>query len=505
MCGETIHLIGMGCTTMQVTKNKDISTKYTTLEQQTKSANLWEFVPRYNANYLLFVFMLDIISIIFALLLVNFAVQLNSTIIILQLDLITFSTILVVWTTSFVALSVYDIDRSLGFWNEIKQVVIASILSVLVVMGIFYLFEIAQSRSTLLAEFSIAAIVSIIWRLMFRIKQVVSAAKKMLTHQHILIVGTGDLGQQIAELIERSPGMQQVVGFVSNSKKATSSLPVVGSFDDDISEIVKKESVDEVVIALPNKDYDKLSSIVIALRKLSIPVHVVPSYLNLALYTPTVRHLGDLSLINLQSSAMTSRQRLFKRVFDIMVSGFAIFLTLPVMIAVAIAIKLDSQGPVLFKQVRVGENGKPFKMFKFRSMVVNAEALQKKVNQVDENGNVIHKSRNDPRVTRMGRIVRKTSLDELPQLFNVFFGDMSLVGPRPELAWIVENYQPWQHQRFDVPQGITGWWQVNGRSDKPCHLNTDQDIYYVKNYSFWLDVKILLMTVPALLKGKGAF
>jgi len=160
---------------------------------------------------------------------------------------------------------------------------------------------------------------------------------------------------------------------------------------------------------------------------------------------------------------------------------------------------------VFFRQLRVGENGRMFKMYKFRSMVVNAEALQAKVNQKDENGNIIHKTRNDPRVTRIGRILRKTSLDELPQFINVIKGEMSLVGPRPELPWLVEKYEPWQRQRFAVPQGITGWWQVNGRSDKPCHLNTDQDLYYIENYSFWLDIRILIKTVPALLKGKGAF
>lgn len=491
---------------MQIRKTKEISTEYTQLGQQPNSANLWDFVPKYNTNHLIFLFMLDMVSIIFALLLVNLAVGYGSITIQSSLTWVTFTTTLVVWVSSFVALSVYDIERSIRFRDEIKQVLVASILSALVVMGVFYLLEVVQPRPTLLAEFGVAAVISIIWRLMFRTKQLVSAAKKVLTPQRVLIVGTDKLGQQIAELIENAPGMKQVVGFISdNGKNVKLSQPIFGSLNHDISEIVKKESIDEVVIALPNRDYDKQSSIVMSLRKLSIPVHVVPSYLNLALYTPTVRHLGDLSLINLQSSAMSSRQRLFKRLFDISVSGFAILLTLPVMLAVAIAIKLDSPGPILFKQVRIGENGKPFKMFKFRSMVVNAEALQKSVNQVDANGNVIHKTRNDPRVTRIGRIIRKTSVDELPQLLNVLFGDMSLVGPRPELAWIVENYQPWQHQRFDVPQGITGWWQVNGRSDKPCHLNTDQDIFYVKNYSFWLDIKILLMTVPALLKGKGAF
>jgi exopolysaccharide biosynthesis polyprenyl glycosylphosphotransferase len=205
------------------------------------------------------------------------------------------------------------------------------------------------------------------------------------------------------------------------------------------------------------------------------------------------------------TSGMTRTERLAKRAFDIAVSGTVLLMVLPVFLIIGTIIKVTAPGPVFFKQDRVGEGGKIFKMYKFRSMVVNAEALQHLVNKTDDKGHVIHKSRNDPRVTKIGRILRKTSLDELPQLINVLLGDMSLVGPRPELPWLVAQYEGWQYERFAVPQGITGWWQINGRSDKPCHLNTDQDVYYIRNYSFWLDIKILLMTVPALLKGKGAF
>ena len=200
---------------------------------------------------------------------------------------------------------------------------------------------------------------------------------------------------------------------------------------------------------------------------------------------------------------MTARQRWVKRAFDFVVSLIVLVMILPVLGLVALAIKLDDpEGPVFFKQERVGEGGKLFKMYKFRSMVVNAEALATAVSQVDAAGNVIHKVRNDPRVTRIGRLIRKTSLDELPQFINVIKGEMSLVGPRPELPRIVDTYESWQHERFHAPQGITGWWQVTGRSDKPCHLNTDQDLYYIRNYSILLDIKIMLMTIPALLKGQ---
>jgi exopolysaccharide biosynthesis polyprenyl glycosylphosphotransferase len=220
---------------------------------------------------------------------------------------------------------------------------------------------------------------------------------------------------------------------------------------------------------------------------------------------PALVMLSSVKQSVLPQPSLTRQQRLNKRAFDIAVSGLALIALLPVMALIALAIKLTSPGPVLFKQDRVGENGKIFKIYKFRSMVVNAEKLQHLVNETNAEGQTLHKRRNDPRVTGIGKIIRKTSLDELPQFINVLFGDMSLVGPRPELPWLVAEYEAWQHSRFDVPQGITGWWQINGRSDKPCHLNTDQDVYYIENYSFMLDLVILVKTVPALLKGKGAF
>jgi lipopolysaccharide/colanic/teichoic acid biosynthesis glycosyltransferase len=203
--------------------------------------------------------------------------------------------------------------------------------------------------------------------------------------------------------------------------------------------------------------------------------------------------------------SLSSCERRIKRVGDLLLGTALFIVSLPLWALIAVAIRLDSPGPILLKQQRVGQNGKLFWMCKFRSMIKGAEEHQHDLIRYTEDGRLLFKYSDDPRVTRVGRILRRTSLDELPQLLNVFRGEMSLVGPRPELPWIVERYEPWQWERFAVPQGLTGWWQVNGRSQKPMHLHTDEDLYYIHNYSLLLDLRILLRTIGVVITGRGAF
>jgi exopolysaccharide biosynthesis polyprenyl glycosylphosphotransferase len=390
--------------------------------------------------------------------------------------------------------------------EESKRVVGAVTFSMLVLMGILYLSYVTLPRTLITSLFGLNIVLLIGWRVLFHLYEVVMLSRRRHAMQRVLIIGANDTGKQVAEVIKHSPWARlEVFGYLDDERRgAFGDLPVVGQLDR-VRELVENNNIEEVVVALPHNAYDKINNIVMELQTLPVQVRVVPSYLSLALYRPTVNDLGGLPLINLRDPALTNSQRLVKRAFDLIAASAIMLTILPVMALIALAIKLDSPGPIFFKQVRVGENGRLFKMYKFRSMVVNAEQMQTQFNQTDIDGNTLHKFRNDPRVTRVGRILRKTSLDELPQFINVIRGEMSLVGPRPELPWLVDEYQSWQRQRFAVPQGITGWWQVNGRSDKPCHLNTDQDLYYIQNYSFFLDIKILLKTIPAIVRGKGAF
>lgn len=196
---------------------------------------------------------------------------------------------------------------------------------------------------------------------------------------------------------------------------------------------------------------------------------------------------------------------MFKRAFDVSLSLFALIFAVPIMLISAIMVYLEDGSPVIFRQKRVGKNGELFEIFKIRTMVKNAEQWQMQAGKRASDGNLLHKMKDDPRVTRVGRILRRFSLDELPQLFNVLAGSMSLVGPRPELPYLAEKYEPWQRQRFDVLPGITGWWQVNSRSDKPMQLHIEDDLYYIQNYSIWLDLRILVRTIWVVLSGKGAY
>ena len=326
------------------------------------------------------------------------------------------------------------------------------------------------------------------------------------TSRRLLIVGAGLVGRELADKIAQTVGHAvRLVGFLDDDpEKLSQDARVLGALAE-ARPIVKQQQVDDIVFAMPLRAYAKVSQLVEELHDLPVKVWVVPDYFQLALHKAEIADFGGIPMVDLRAPALNDYQRMTKRWFDLVACGLISLVALPLMGLLGLAIKLDDGGPVFFRQLRAGENGRPFEMLKFRSMVVDAEKLRHLVEKSDENGNLIHKSADDPRVTRVGRFLRRTSLDELPQFFNVLKGDMSLIGPRPEMPYLVEKYEPWQRTRFAVPQGITGWWQVNGRSDKPMHLHTEDDIYYVQNYSIWLDIYILIKTVWVVLRRNGAY
>jgi exopolysaccharide biosynthesis polyprenyl glycosylphosphotransferase len=408
------------------------------------------------------------------------------------------------WVSIFLLASVYDPKRIYKAVDELQSVSLASGFAALAFAGLLYLVDREVSRWLFVLFLLLNVGLLLGWRILARALLLV--IKLPPAPRNVLIVGAGGVGRQVAKMIQeyRWTGLQ-LVGYLDDDfRKHNNGLPVVGTLKQ-VRQVVAQRQIDDVVIALPRPAYDQVNRMVVELHDLPVQVRVVPDYFSLALHRATIEDFGGLPLINLRDPALNDVQRLIKRSFDLIVGGFLTILALPLMGMVALLIRLDTPGEVLFRQKRVGENGQLFTMYKFRSMIINAQNLQDQVSEWNEKGELFYKRPDDPRITRMGRLIRRTSLDELPQLFNVLKGDMSLVGPRPELPWLADQYKPWQRKRFAVPQGITGWWQVNGRADKPLHLHSEDDLYYVQNYSLWMDIYILVKTVWVVLRGKGAY
>jgi len=408
------------------------------------------------------------------------------------------------WVLVLLVVSAYDPRHTLHAADEFQRASFGVLLAALGFAGLLYLTVRQVSRWLFLTFVLLDFFLLLGWRAVARLAWRISKAPP--ARRPVLIIGAGEVGQRVAGMVrEYAWTGLQLVGYLDDDpNKRECGLPVLGSLDD-VARVVREYGVEDVVIALPRRAHERVNRLVATLHELPVRIWVVPDYFALALYRASAEEFAGIPMINLRAPALNDYQRLVKRLFDLVVGGILTILLLPVMGVVALAVKLDSPGPVLFRQPRVGENGRLFTMYKFRSMVANAEALQEQVNEVRSDGCIIHKKPDDPRVTRVGRLIRRYSLDELPQLFNVLKGEMSLVGPRPELPWLVERYEPWQRKRFAVPQGITGWWQVNGRSDKPMHLHTEDDLFYIQNYSLWLDILILWKTVWVVLRGRGAY
>jgi exopolysaccharide biosynthesis polyprenyl glycosylphosphotransferase len=414
------------------------------------------------------------------------------------------------WGIVFQFFSVYAPSRRTRAIDEVQQIIVAVLTSVVLLAGILYLSYREVSRLLFLYFAAIDLVALVFHRLLLRMFLSYAGGSTSATSR-VLIVGMGRVGQELArQLRERSWSGLDVVGCLDDDPeklgKTFEGVRVLGKIED-VENVVKANGVDEVIITLPAAAHSKIEKLVLKLLGAPVSVRIVPDMLDLAFSRASLEDFGGIPLIGLRDPAITGFQRLVKRTFDLVLSVTLLFLLWPLLLLIAIAIKATSPGgPIIFKQKRVGENGKFFMMYKFRTMVPNAEQMAlEKLQQGDREHFEWHKRPDDPRVTPLGRILRHTSLDELPQLFNVIKGEMSLVGPRPELPYIVAHYEPWQYKRFSVPPGITGWWQVNGRSERAMHLHTEDDLYYIQNYSPWLDLVILWRTIGAVIKGRGAY
>jgi len=329
-------------------------------------------------------------------------------------------------------------------------------------------------------------------------------------YRQILIVGWNVRAEKMVKKIQEAPDLGfRILGFIdgangSSSYEGLTGFKLIGNLGD-LERILREEVVDEVLVTLPFKSfYAEIESVIHVCEKIGVEVKIPIDLFNLNLAKGTISHYDEIPVINLYTSPRMNWQLITKRLIDMTVSSVLLFLLSPIFGAVTILIKTTSRGPIFFKQQRVGYNGRLFNCLKFRTMIENAESLKKDLLASNEMDGPVFKMKNDPRITTVGRILRKTSLDELPQLINVLMGDMSLVGPRPPVPSEVTQYELTDRRRLSMRPGITCIWQVSGRNSIPFEKWMELDRQYIDEWSLLLDFKILAKTIPTVLRGSGA-
>jgi exopolysaccharide biosynthesis polyprenyl glycosylphosphotransferase len=390
--------------------------------------------------------------------------------------------------------------------DEVGLIVSGTLVAIaILIVGVFYFRPYGYSRLVFIYA----------WVIITGLQLVVRVADRAIRdHQRrrgiglrrVIVVGGGDLGRRVVQSIIAQPEIGfQLIGIVDDqTDDDLGRIPWLGTTEK-MSSVIDEHEVDEVIIALPSPSQERVSEILRTCARQRVVFRVVPDLLQLSLDQLDVVQLSGIPLLSVRDSAMPTSQLVMKRVADVVTSALALVITSPLLALVAIVIKLESPGPVLIRQTRVGRDGKTFDFYKFRSMRQDADRQLVQLQAKNEASGPIFKIRNDPRRTRVGAIIRKLSIDELPQIYNVLRGDMSLVGPRPPFAWEVEKYQDWHHKRLSVAPGLTGLWQVSGRSDLPFDEMALLDLWYIDNWSMGLDLRILLRTIPAVISGRGAY
>lgn len=402
-------------------------------------------------------------------------------------------------------IALYSPKRKKRFADEFIKIVQVHAISIFVLLSLmFFVKEINISRSYL-AIYMVSLVMFILfYRYILKVSLKV-IREKGYNRQFVLIVGAGSLGKRFYQNLKQYPEMgYEVVGFLDDFQQWDSLeekryKPILGTVDD-LEKVLEEMLIDEVIMALPLDAHSKYPKIINLCEKAGVRTLIIPDFFDYLPARPYFDNFAGMPMINVRDIPLDlAGNRMFKRLFDIAFSLFAILLTSPIMLAIAIGVKLTSPGPIIFKQERVGLNRRNFMMYKFRSMKQLPPGTE-------DTGWTVE---NDPRRTKFGSFLRKTSLDELPQFFNVLFGHMSVVGPRPERPYFVDQFReeiPKYMVKHHVRPGITGWAQSNGlRGDTSIEERINHDIFYIENWSLLFDIKIIFKTIRNGFVNKNAY
>jgi exopolysaccharide biosynthesis polyprenyl glycosylphosphotransferase len=417
-----------------------------------------------------------------------------ATVPILEKYLSTLVFVTLVWLAVFKLVGLYENRRHTAFVDEIAALFGAVTLSTFILFGLLFLYrELWFSRLVVLNVWWLAFLLLGLLRLFILLTGRLLHYSGLRV-RNTLILGTGEIAATLAERMKNDRGLgYRVVGLLEPDDLAR------------IKNVIREQKVNEVLIASVDIPAEKTLDIITECERFGVEFKIVPGILDLIASRVDVDELAGVPLLTVSEIRLQGLNAFLKRALDIGLTGFGLLIISPLLLLIALLVKLTSPGPVFYTQERIGLDGKPFRIFKFRSMIAEADQVFSQLEGKSEVAGHLFKMKADPRVTPLGTFMRRFSLDELPQLLNVLLGQMSLVGPRPPLPREVVKYNAWHLKRLRVRPGITGPWQVSGRSHLPFDDMVRLDIYYIENWSLWLDLKILLRTVPVVLTGLGAY
>lgn len=429
------------------------------------------------------------------------------------INIVLLLTFILIWRLIFQLLGLYDSTRIEKRKTEGKPLFFAILIGTMVLLAMTVLFQRTSiTQTTLLAFMVLAGVLTWVGRTALHI----IVGKIRQWHRNVcrlLLVGSNHRASNFVRCVLATPQLgYHIVGYIDdhwenrNGGQLDGTLKQLGMLQD-LDMVIDREEIDEVVIALPIRSYyEQIQSIIAACEIRGLQAHLLSDFFQCTIARPRLLELDGIPILAFTTGTYAISSTYLKRAFDIIVASLLVLGLAPLFLLLALLIKVCSpKDPVFFVQTRVGYNRRQFKMLKFRTMVSDAERLQPSLEHLNEARGPVFKIKNDPRITPIGRILRKTSLDQLPQLVNVIKGDMSLVGPRPLPLRDVEKFEEaWLKRRFSVKPGITCLWQVNGRSNATFDTWIAQDLAYIDNWSFHLDLKILCKTIPAVVRGLGA-
>lgn len=404
-----------------------------------------------------------------------------------------------------ILVSLYSPKRKKRFSDEVLKLIQVHFSSLFILFGLMFFVKQVDISRTYLAIYMTLNLMFIMLYRYFLKSSLKQLRKKGFNKQFVLILGAGSLGQKFHDNLRQYPELgYDIVGFLDDHREWTAEeksryKPILGTLDQ-LQEILESKLIDEVVLALPLAAHSKYARIIAICEKIGVRTLIIPDFFDYLPARPVFDNFAGMPMINVRDIPLDlAGNRLAKRLFDIVFSSIAIIITSPIMLIIAIGVKLTSKGPVIFKQERVGLNRRKFRMYKFRSMRLLPESM----------ADTRWTTENDPRRTKFGTFLRKTSLDELPQFFNVLAGHMSVVGPRPERPFFVDQFReevPKYMVKHHVRPGITGYAQAHGlRGDTSIEERIEHDIFYIENWSILMDIKIILKTVVNGFVNKNAY